>query len=529
MQAYDYIVVGSGFGGSVAALRLAEKGYKVLVLEAGKRFADGDFPKTNWALRKFVFMPRLGLRGIMRLDFFKGLMVLSGAGVGGGSLVYANTLIEPTPEAFAGASWPTDVGVDRWDAELRSHYDEARRMLGVVAAPTDAPADRALHETATRLGYGHTFKPVNVGVYFGPPGARPGAAAPDPYFNGEGPARNACTRCGGCMVGCRNNAKNTLVKNYLYLAEKRGVEIVAEREATVVRALADGTYEVETVEPGIFARRKETYRAPHVVLAGGVLGTLRLLFRSRDEARALPKLSATLGHEVRTNSESILGVRTPGAEKDLWQGIAIAAGVHPDAHTKIEAVRYPRGSNAMALFGMPLVSGKTILARVARAARFALRHPIEFTRHFLPQNFASNSVILLVMQSLDSKLRFKWTGRLRAEYPPEGRPPLHIEAGNRFATEMAAQLGGRAGGSIADVLGMSVTAHVLGGCPMGTSAEGGVIDAAHQVHAYPGLFVVGGAAVPANLGVNPSLTITAMAERAMSKIAAKSAREERAA
>lgn len=510
-------------------MRLSEKGYKVLVLEAGRRFRDEDFPKSNWRIGRFLFFPRLGMRGIMRLDFFRGLMVMSGAGVGGGSLVYANTLIEPRPEAFNNGTWPKGLGVEHWDAELARHYGEARRMLGVTRAPTANPADEALKDTAKRLGFGETFQPVAVGVYFG----KPGETAADPFFGGDGPARKGCIQCGGCMVGCRHNAKNTLVKNYLYFAEKNGARIVAEREVRLVRPLQGGGYAIEASNPFLFGLESETYTARRVIFAGGVLGTMKLLLRCRDEVKTLPKISATLGHEVRTNGESIIGVRFWGkGHPDFSQGVAIAAGVNPDANTKIEAVRYSKGSNAMALLSMPLIKASSAGGRIVEGLTYLIRHPRRFFRAFNPQGFATNTIILLVMQSLDSKLRFalkrRWTSGFRktldAEYPNGKRPPRHIEAGNRFAEDMAAAHGGQAGGSVADMLGMSVTAHILGGCPMGGSDADGVIDAQHRIFNYPGLFVVGGAAVPANLGVNPSLTITAMAERAMSMIETKAVR-----
>lgn len=522
-SAFDYVVIGSGFGGSVAALRLAEKGYRVLVLESGRRFADSDFPRTSWRLRRFFFLPRLGLRGIMRMDFFRGLMVLSGAGVGGGSLVYANTLIEPEGEALRGPTWPLGVGVARWDEELARYYQTAKKMLGATPAPVGFPADEALKRAAEAQGFGPTFKKVDVGVFLGVPGK----TVADPYFSGEGPARTGCTFCGGCMVGCRHGAKNTLMKNYLYFAEKRGVEIRANAEVTLVNPTPGGGYEVTYKRPGLLPSRRQTVRATSVVFAAGVLGTLRLLLHCRDVKRTLPKLSQKLGTEVRTNSESLIGVRTRNGT-DFSRGIAIAAGVNPDGVTKIEAVRYPRGSDAMALLSMPLVAGHTLPRRLFSVAKYFVTKPVRFVKALWPPGFAEQTIILLAMQSIDSKLRFvlrrwwfaPWRKRMTAAYD-NGRPPVHIPAANAFAEKLAEQTGGDPGGSIADVLGMSLTAHVLGGCPMGASAEEGVISSAHEVHEYPGLFVVGGAAVPANLGVNPSLTITAMAERAMSRIPAK--------
>ncbi len=522
---YDYIVIGSGFGGSVAALRLSEKGYRVLVLESGKRFRDQDFAKTSWDLRRFLFLPRLGLQGVMRLDFFKGLTVLSGAGVGGGSLVYANTLIEPDQKSFTNGTWPAGAGVDDWRKTLSPHYEVARRMLGVTEAPQGSTADSLLQKTADAMGYGATYHPVPVGVFLG----EPGVEVKDPYFGGEGPPRKGCQKCGGCMVGCRHNAKNTLVKNYLYFAEKRGAEIRAGSEATEVVQATDGGYLVSVKRPGMLPSRKRVFRGENVVFAGGVLGTVRLLLKCRDEAKTLPNLSAALGGEVRTNSESIIGVRVLGQDKPFSDGLAIGAGVNPNDHTKIEAVRYSKGSDAMGLFSMPLAEGSTHARRMLNLAFEILKEPRNFIRYLWPKNFATETVILLVMQSLDSKMRFNWKRRwtrlfargLAADFGAGGRPPVHLQEGNDFAKKMAELCGGRAGGSVADVLGMSFTAHILGGCPMSADAATGVIDNSHQVHNYPGLFVVGGASVPANLGVNPSLTITAMAERAMALVPAK--------
>ena len=522
-QQFDCVIIGSGFGGSVAALRLAERGQRVLVLESGRRFRDQDFAQSNWNLRRFLFFPKIGLRGILRIDAFKGLAVLSGAGVGGGSLVYANTLIEPKKANFASAVWPKAAGVKDWASELAPYYALARKMLGATPAPTDYPGEVALQETATALGYGATFHSVDVGVYLG----EPGLEVADPYFSGEGPRRTGCIRCGGCMVGCRYNAKNTLVKNYLWLAERRGARIFADCEADAIEPLTGGDYRVRFRRPGLGFSRRQSATAKRVIVAAGVLGTLRLLFRCRDDLRTLPNLSPALGREVRTNSESLLGVRFPGPNADITPGLAIAAAVHPDPDTKIEAVRYPPGSDALSTLSTVLVEGATVPARLLSWLGYAVRHPLKFIAGHIPFGVVKRTLIILVMQSVDNKLQFSWkrsplrlmTKGLTANIPTNQPPPLDLPQGVTFVRKLAERVGGEPIGSIPGLIGKSATAHILGGCPMGRDRDTSVINSQHEVHGYPGLFVLGGAAIPANLGVNPSLTITAMAERAMAILA----------
>lgn len=520
---FDYIVIGSGFGGSVAALRLVEKGYKVGVLEAGKRFEDQDFPHSNWNIRKFMYFPRLGCMGILRLDLFRRLAVLSGAGVGGGSLVYANTLIEPPAEAFSSEKWPKNPDVSSWQNELKPYYETAKKMLGVCQAPNHFPADQKLRETASELGFGETFEPVEVGVYFG----RPGEEHPDPYFGGQGPKRRGCILCGGCMVGCRYNAKNTLVKNYLWFAEKKGAKIIPQTQVEKIIQLEDDHYELDVYKPGIVNSQKKKMRASNIIIAAGTLGTMKLLFKCRDQYKTLPLISRWLGNEVRTNSESILGVRMNHPVEDYSKGLAITSLVHPNDHTKIEAVRYPKGSDSLGILVNPLVAGKTLLSRFLETMMHYLIHPIQTVKTQWPVGFATKTVILLVMQTLDSKismtLKKSFFGRTRlvTAKPDHEPPPVMIPEGVAFARKFAELNNGIAKGSKLDLLNSSVTAHILGGCPMGMDPEKSVIDCDHRLFNYPGIYVVGGSSIPANLGVNPSLTITAMAERAMAKIKPK--------
>ncbi|HEY0696361.1 MAG TPA: GMC family oxidoreductase [Micromonospora sp.] len=527
---YDVVVIGSGFGGSVAALRAAEKGYSVLVLEAGRRFADDEFPQTSWRTSRFLWAPALGWYGIQKITLLRSagrrsggrgasVLVLSGAGVGGGSLVYANTLYEPLPAFYTDPQWRD---VTDWRAELAPHYDQAKRMLGAEPYPVDTPADRAMRAVAERMGVGDTFHPTPVAVFLGQPGRR----VPDPYFGGVGPERTGCTHCGACMTGCRYGAKNTLVKNYLWLAERLGVEVRALTTVTAVRPAASGTgYEIDTVRTGSLLRRgRQRIEADQVVLAAGALGTQRLLHRMRA-AGALPHLSPRLGALTRTNSEAVLGASVPPATRrargyDFTEGVAITSSFHPDPQTHIEPVRYGRGSNAMGLLQAMLVDGGP--HRVRRWLATMARHPLVSLRMLSVRDWSRRTVIALVMQSADNSLTTAWRRgrlgrhRLTATQGHGAPTPTWLPVGNEAVRLLADEIGGVPGGSVTEPFNVPVTAHLLGGAVIGASPEQGVIDPYHRVFGHPGLHVLDGAAVSANLGVNPSLTITAQAERAMS-------------
>ncbi|MET7402267.1 GMC family oxidoreductase [Dactylosporangium sp. NPDC005572] len=504
---YDVVVIGSGFGGSVAALRLAEKGYSVAVLEAGRRFADDEFPKTSWDSRRFLWAPVLGCYGIQRITMLRNVLVLSGAGVGGGSLVYANTLYRPLQPFYDDPQWKD---IADWRAELAPFYDQAERMLGVTTYRRMTRADVAIKAVAERMGVGGTFHQTPVGVYFGKPDV-------DPYFGGAGPVRQSCEHCGSCMTGCRVGAKNTLVKNYLYLAERLGATVHPLTTVTAVRPDGDG-YAVETRGTGR-RRRRQTFTAGQVVFAAGALGTQRLLHQCRA-AGLLPGLSGRLGALTRTNSESIVGARSLRRDVDFTDGVAITSSFHPDANTHIEPVRYGPGSNAMGLLQTVLTDGGPL--RPLRWFGAFFRHPVRHVRVLSVRRWSHKTIIALVMQSVDNSLdvhyRRSWTGRRRLTTTQgHGEPnPAWIPAGNHAVRLLAEEIGGLPGGSWSEVFNIPVTAHILGGAAIGASPDGGVVDAYHRVFGHPGLHVVDGAAVSANLGVNPSLTITAQAERAMS-------------
>jgi cholesterol oxidase len=498
---YDVVVVGSGFGGSVTALRLAEKGYSVGVLEAGRRFTPDTLPRTSWDVRNFLWAPRLGMRGIQRITLLKDVVVLSAAGVGGGSLVYANTLYRPPDTFFADPRW---AAITDWASELAPYYDLASAMLGVTTQPSMTPSDLVVRAVAEDMGVGSTFRRTPVGVFFG----TPGRTVPDPYFGGAGPDRTGCHECGDCMIGCRYGAKNRLDLNYLHLAERAGAVIHPSTSVTGLRPCAGGW--VVLTSAGAF-------EAGQVVLAAGALGTQRLLHAMKDTG-VLPAMSSRLGMLTRTNSEALLGAQAPAVPAAPFsRGVAITSSFHPDASTHIEPVRYGPGSNAMGLLSTLLVDGD---GRVPRPVRFlgqAVRHPVVLLRSLSKRRWSERTIIALVMQSLDNSLtvRRTRTGRLTTAPGHGPQNPRWIPIGHEAVRRIAARIGGFPGGSVGDVFNIPMTAHILGGVTIGASATSGVVDPYHRVFGYPGLHVVDGSVVPANLGVNPSLTITALAERAL--------------
>lgn len=523
---YDVLIIGSGFGGSVTALRLTEKGYRVGVLEAGRRFSDEDFAKTSWNLRKFLWAPKLGCYGIQRIHLLRNVMILAGAGVGGGSLNYANTLYVPPQPFFADRQWSH---ITDWRAELMPHYDQAQRMLGVVKNPTFTDADRIVKEVAEEMGVGDTFVPTPVGVFFGPDGQKaPGKTVQDPYFGGAGPARTGCREVGECMTGCRHNAKNTLVKNYLYLAESAGAQVHPMTTVTGFEQRADGLWQVHTVRTGRWLRRKRrTFTAQHLVLAAGTFNTQKLLFKMRDKGK-LPRLSEKLGVLTRTNSESIVGAGKleVSPDLDLTHGVAITSSIHPTSDTHIEPVRYGKGSNAMGLLQTLMTDGPgpegTDVPRWKQLLHNAGEDPRGTLRLLNPRHWSERTMIALVMQHLDNSITtFTKRSRLgfRRYYSKQGHGepnPTWIPVGNEVTRRIAKKIDGVAGGTWGELFNIPLTAHFLGGAVIGDSPEHGVIDPYQRVYGYPTLSVHDGAAVSANLGVNPSLSITAQAERAAS-------------
>ena len=526
-ETFDFVIVGSGFGGSVAALRLVEKGYSVLVMERGKRFRDQDFAATNWQAWKYLWMPKVRFFGILQISAFRNVIALHGSGVGGGSLGYANVMMQPSDKLFEAPAWKH---LADWKTILQPHYETARCILGVAPNPRFWASDFILKDIAAELGREHTFRATEGAFFYG----KPSVEVPDPYFGGEGPARSGCKHCGGCMVGCRNNAKNTLVKNYLYFAEKWGAKIWAECEARDVRPLPPGQpdgarYEIIYRSSTAFLLNPQrTVRTRNVVFSAGALGTLRLLFRCRDVTRSLPRVSSRLGDMVRTNSEALLGATAHSGNQNYSEGIAITSIFHADDVTTIEPVRYPAGSSLMRFLTGPLIEQEgNFWRRLFLTLRQIITRPSDFARtHFLP-GWAERTTILLVMQTEDNRIRMR-LGRSLFTLFQRGlvsRPdeiatiPSKIDIGHEITRRFAKRIDGIPAGSINEsLLNIPMTAHILGGVPFGQDEREGVIDLNCQIYNYPGLYVVDGSIMPANPGVNPSLTITALAEYAMQRM-----------
>ncbi|MDZ4728021.1 MAG: GMC oxidoreductase [Leptospira sp.] len=532
---FDYIVIGSGFGGSVSALRLAQKGYSVLVIESGKRWTATDFPKTNWSIRKYLWMPMLGFYGIQRINLLNDFLLVSGSGVGGGSLVYACTLYVPKAKFFQSSTYAKMGG----EKSLLPFYTVAKHMLGVNENPKLWEPDRLLLETAKSFGKEDTFQKTPVGIYFG--NEKQKSKTKDPYFEGDGPDRDPCNFCGGCMVGCRHNAKNTLDKNYLYLAEKQGTQILPETKViSLVPLNAKGQadpeasgefgYELETESTtGWFGFPKKKFKTKNVVLSAGVMGTVGLLLRMQQEEKLI-RLSPKLGDTVRTNSETVLPVTVSGKDVDYSKGIAITSSVHPDENTHIEPVRYSSGSDFFGLLASVMVDGGGFFPRPLKFFWTMIRHPLYFLKAHYPFGFAKNSIILLVMQTVDNSVRlvrrrrFVWPfQRTITSALSTGEPtPTYIPIANAFTRKLAEIVGGIPRSSLNEtLLSAPVTGHIMGGCIVGENEDQGVIDFQNRVFGYQNLYVCDASMLTVNLGVNPSLTITALSERAMSMIAPK--------
>ncbi len=517
MKIYDYIIIGSGFGGSVAALRLAEKGYSVLVLEQGKQYRPKDFPRTNFRLRRYLWVPALGMYGFQRLSFFRQASILSGVGVGGGSLVYANTLFMPPDSFFSQSSWRR---FRNWKETLTPHYDTVSFMLGRQTNPNLKEEDLMLRTIAREMEREETFHTVDVAVYFGDKDI-----PRDPYFGGEGPSRTGCNECAGCMTGCREDAKNTLDKNYLWFAERYGAEIRALTKAEKI-VYEKGHYHVTAFPPGSLRRKKRLFRSRNLILAGGTLGTLELLLKQKYKYNTLPRLSDQLGKRILTNSETLNAVTFPG--KKVNNGIAISSVFHPDEHTHVEIVKYADKANLMRLFFSFAIDGDlSQFRRVMKWLGHVFTRPGRFFRFLFGRNWSSHTLILLVMQTLDNNMSMKWKknlfgGKMVIRNDTERKVPAYIPSGQKVMHALAKKYGGTSQNILLEVLfNRPTTAHILGGVPMGKKITEGVIDPQFRVFGYPGMYVADGSTIQANIGVNPSFTIAAQAEYAMSLIPEK--------
>ncbi len=518
---YDYIIIGSGFGGSVSALRLSEKGYRVAVVEQGKWMHSNDFESTAGSLKNLLWAPPMGMKGYFFQEFFKHITIIGGVGVGGGSIVYAAVLLEPKDDFYNDPAW-SHLGVG-WKSELKEHYKTASKMLGIEKNPNFDIQDDYLKRTAEKMNAGSTFGPVPNGIYFGTPEEK----KQDPYFGGEGPDRSGCYLCGECLTGCPYGSKNSLDKNYLYFAQKNGVEILTNRKAENIIPKENGKYVVEMCDPHKTKKKFPSITANNIVLSGGVLGTLDLLFRCRDITKTLPHISQKLGTLVRTNSEAIVGILDSDEDVDLTRGTTISSDFYPDDKTHITQNRFPKAYNFMRFYGAPLIDDDNPLRRTVRSIGRFIFHPKKSTAVMRSKNYYKRITALTVMQNLDNHMAFtygrspmtKFAHRLKSKKVKGKEAPSNLSIANKTAEVMAEVTGGIPMNIISESVGnISTTAHILGGCHMGKDKDEGVIDTNHQVFGYPGLYVVDASAIPANVGVNPSLTVSALAERAMSKV-----------